>query len=330
MKQARFEQQYRSLWDSLEQQLDQLEALRVSRKKRLPLDSFVADYRQLCHQLALARERTYSLELQQYLNNLVLRAHRQLYRYNPPLADRIGEFFASGFPGAVRRQWKWHLISALSFILSITLAWALVQQQPEMVYTVVDEAMLSELELMYQPEESASADIHAGREGEDDVLMFGYYIKNNIGIAFRTFAGGLLLGVGAIFVMLFNGSFFGAIAGHLINTGSHEAFFTFVIAHGAPELTAIVLAGGAGLRLGWSIIAPGQWSRLDALRLAARDALPTMYGVFTLLLLAAFIEAFWSPRDFAPTIKYSVGAACWALLYLYLFFGGRQRGAGKG
>ena len=134
------------------------------------------------------------------------------------------------------------------------------------------------------------------------------------------FAGGLLLGVGAIFVMLFNGSFFGAIAGHLINTGGHEAFFTFVIAHGAPELTAIVLAGGAGLRLGWSIIAPGQWSRLDALRLAARDALPTMYGVFALLLLAAFIEAFWSPRDFEATIKYSVGAACWALLYLYLFF----------
>ncbi len=123
MKQARFEQQYRPLWDSLEQQLEQLEALRVSRKKRLPLDRFVADYRQLCHQLALARERTYSLELQQYLNNLVLRAHRQLYRYNPPLADRIGEFFASGFPAAVRRQWKWHLVSALSFVLSIALAW---------------------------------------------------------------------------------------------------------------------------------------------------------------------------------------------------------------
>jgi hypothetical protein len=55
-----------------------------------------------------------------------------------------------------------------------------------------------------------------------------------------------------------------------------------------------------------------------------------MYGVFALLLLAAFIEAFWSPRDFDATIKYSVGATCWALLYLYLFFGGRQRGAGKG
>ena len=323
MKQIRFEQQYRPGWESLEQQLTQLEAVRVSRRKALPLDHFVGDYRQLCHQLALARERSYSLELQQYLNNLVLRAHRQLYRYNPPLAERIGQFFAHGFPQAVRRQWQWHLISALSFVLSIALAWWLVQQQPDMVYTVLDESSLADIEMMYQPEGS-DVNVHEGRTGEDDVVMFGFYIKNNIGIAFRTFAGGLLLGVGAIVVMLFNGSFFGAIAAHLINVGGDQPFFTFVIAHGAPELTAIVLAGGAGLRLGWAIIAPGAYTRLDALRLAARDALPTMYGVFTLLLLAAFIEAFWSPREFEPMVKYAVGAACWGLLYLYLIFGGRD------
>ena len=327
MKQARFEQQYRPEWQALERQLEQLESLHVSKKNKLTLDTFVTDYRKLCHQLALARERGYSVQLQQFLNNLVLRAHRQLYRYNPSLADRIGTFIASGFPQAVRRQWRWHLISALAFVLSMALVWVLVHQQPEMIYTVVDEASITNLESMYQPENQA--DMKNERSGDDDVMMFGHYIQNNIGIAFRTFASGLLLGVGALVVMLFNGSFFGAAAGHLINVGAQEPFFTFVIAHGAPELTAIVLAGGAGLRLGWAIIAPGPWSRLDALRLAAKDALPTMYGVFALLLLAAFIEAFWSPRDLAPTIKYSVGAACWGLLYLYLFFGGRD-GTRKG
>lgn len=329
MKQIQFEQRYRPVWESLEAQLTQLEAVRVSRRKALPLDHFVTDYRQLCHQLALTRERGYSVELQQYLNNLVLRAHRQLYRYNPSLGDRIGDFLARGFPQAVRRQWRWHMISALSFLLSIALAWILVHQQPDMVYTVLDEQSLTDIEMMYQPGEDGGGDIHEGRGGDDDVLMFGYYIKNNIGIAFRTFAGGLLLGVGAIIVMLFNGSFFGAIAGHLINVGGDQPFFTFVIAHGAPELTAIVLAGGAGLRLGWAIIAPGPYTRLNALRLAAKDSMPVMYGVFALLLLAAFIEAFWSPRDFEPVVKYSVGAACWALLYLYLLFGGRH-GTGKG
>ena len=98
-----------------------------------------------------------------------------------------------------------------------------------------------------------------------------------------------------------------------------------MIAHGAPELTAIFLAGGAGLRMGWAVLAPGSWRRVDALRRAAAECLPVMYGVFALLVLAAFIEAFWSSRELAPQIKYGVGAACWALLALYLLFAGRQR-----
>ena len=215
MKQARFEQQYRPEWQALERQLEQLESLHVSKKNKLTLDTFVTDYRKLCHQLALARERGYSVQLQQFLNNLVLRAHRQLYRYNPSLADRIGTFIASGFPQAVRRQWRWHLVSALAFVLSMALVWVLVHQQPEMIYTVVDEASITNLESMYQPENQA--DMKNERSGDDDVMMFGHYIQNNIGIAFRTFASGLLLGVGALVVMLFNGSFFGAAAGHLIN-----------------------------------------------------------------------------------------------------------------
>ena len=161
-------------------------------------------------------------------------------------------------------------------------------------------------------------------------MMFGYYIYNNIGIAFRTFAGGLLLGVGALVAMLFNGSFFGAAAGHLTLAGAAQPFFTFVIAHGAPELTAIFLAGGAGLRMGWAVLAPGSWRRVDALRRAAGECLPVMYGVFALLVLAAFIEAFWSSRELAPQIKYGVGAACWALLALYLLFAGRRQGGRHG
>lgn len=124
--------------------------------------------------------------------------------------------------------------------------------------------------------------------------------------------------------MLFNGSFFGAVAAHLTNNGMSEPFFTFVIAHGAPELTAIVLAGGAGLRLGWALLAPGPWTRLDALRQSASEAMPVMYGAFALLLMAAFIEAFWSPRLFEPWIKYSVGSTLWILLFGYLFAGGRR------
>ena len=319
MRQSQFEQRYRPQWERLETSLAALEARR--RPNAAALTDFTADYQSLCHQLALARERGYSLALQDYLNDLMLRAHRQLYRYRTPLLPGLVAFFTGGFPRAVRHQWRWHLVSTLCFVLSAGLVWAMILHDPELVHTVVGPQQVAELEEMYHPD---LRDV-SGRDRQDDVMMFGYYIYNNIGIAFRTFAGGLLLGVGALVAMLFNGSFFGAAAGHLTLAGAAQPFFTFVIAHGAPELIAIFLAGGAGLRMGWAVLAPGSWRRVDALRRAATECLPVMYGVFALLVLAAFIEAFWSSRELAPQIKYGVGATCWALLVLYLLFAGRQR-----
>ena len=224
MRQSQFEQRYRPQWERLETSLTALEARR--RPQASALTDFTADYQSLCHQLALARERGYSLALQEYLNDLMLRAHRQLYRYRTPLLPGLVAFFTGGFPRAVRYQWRWHLVSTLCFVLSAGLVWAMILHDPELVHTVVGPQQEAELEEMYNPE---LRDV-SGRDRQDDVMMFGYYIYNNIGIAFRTFAGGLLLGVGALVAMLFNGSFFGAAAGHLTLAGAAQPFFTFVIA----------------------------------------------------------------------------------------------------
>lgn len=321
MKQSAFEQQFRGDWQAFEQQLAALEALRPGARRALTLAQFPARYRQLCHHQALARERGYSLSLIEQLDALVLRGYRQLYRPRLPIGKPLREFLLAGFPRAVRDQWPWQLASLISFVGAALLLWWLVREQQEMVYSLLDVGSVEEMESMYSPQASH----RSTRDSEDDITMFGFYIYNNIGIAFRTFAGGLLFGIGALIVMLFNGSYFGAVAAHLTNVGYHEPFFTFVIAHGAPELTAIVMAGGAGLKLGWALLAPGPLRRVDALRQAAQAALTIMYGVFLLLLLAAFIEAFWSPRLFAPSIKYAVGATLWLLLFAWLALAGRQR-----
>lgn len=322
MKQQQFEARYRDEWQAFAQTLEQLQG---SRNAGAPasLGSFPEQYRRLCHQYALARERGYGLPLIEQLNALVLQGHRQLYRHRLPLLAPLMHFLLAGFPRAVREQASWNLVSALFFCGSLAFMWLLVWQQPDMVYSLVDAETLNGIEDMYEP----GAGFREERDSGDDVTMFGYYIWNNIGIAFRTFASGIFFGIGALVVELFNGAFFGAIAAHLVNVEHHEPFFTFVIAHGAPELTAIVLAGGCGLRLGWALMAPGPWSRIHALQRAARKTMPVMYGNFLLLLLAAFIEAFWSPRAFDPDIKYAVGAALWALLYLYLLLAGRRHAA---
>ena len=337
MKQQQFEARHGAFWDALAQTLTQLErpararwwhrakAKTVSPGAPASSADFPADYRRLCHQLALARQRGYSPNLVNRLNALVLRGHRQLYQHRPPLLPRLREFVRADFPRAVREQWRWHAASAMSFILAMALIWGLLAVQPDRVHSVLSGEMIAGIEAMYASETRLSD----GRGSDDDVMMFGYYIYNNISVAFRSFAGGLFFGVGALFIMIFNGGFLGAVAGHLTNVGAGEALFTFVIAHGAPEITAIILAGGAGLRLGAALLAPGQQTRLAALRAAARSGLPVIYGVFLLLILAAFIEAFWSPRDLPAQTKYIVGAICWALLTVYLLFAGRPAAGGQ-
>jgi uncharacterized membrane protein SpoIIM required for sporulation len=156
--------------------------------------------------------------------------------------------------------------------------------------------------------------------------MFGYYIFNNIGIAFRIFAGGILFGIGSILVVLYNGLYLGAIGGHLVLMGYGESFFFFVSGHSALELVAIALAGVTGLKLGWSLIAAGRQKRVDSLRRTAYQVMPLLYGSSALLFLAAIVEAFWSSLRLSLPIKYGVGVAWWIVLILYFLFSGRRHG----
>ena len=120
-------------------------------------------------------------------------------------------------------------------------------------------------------------------------------------------------------------AFIGAVAGHLTRLDLGQTFYPFVVGHGAFELTAIVFSGAAGLRLGYSILNPGQLSRLDSLRRAGRDVVPMLYGIVLMLIVAAFIEAFWSASATLPiAVKYAVAAVLWGMVLLYSFSGGRH------
>lgn len=164
----------------------------------------------------------------------------------------------------------------------------------------------------------------AWRQSDTDFAMFGFYVMNNVGIAFRTFALGLVVGVGSLFILVFNGLMIGAAAGHLTTLGYGETFWPFVSGHAALELTAIAVSGAAGLLLAAALLAPGQRRRRDALRENALEAVKLVAGALAMLVLAALIEAFWSGATVTdPLIKYLVGAIWWVLLILYFAFAGR-------
>lgn len=279
-------------------------------------------YRRLCQQLALARKRGYSPQLVARLQLLMQQGHRLLYRTPPPRWRRALEFLFADFPQLVRSQARSMWVATALFVVPLVGTFALVQWYPQFIHLLMDNTQIAAMERMYDP-----AAPHLGRDSGTDWMMFGYYIMNNISIGLRTFASGLLAGVGTVLILLFNGLTIGAVAGHLQHVGHGEPFWRFVVGHGAFELTAIVIAGGAGLQLGMKLLAPGRRRRIDALIEGGVIGARLCLGVAAMLLVAAFIEAFWSSIAEIPAWgKFAVAAVLWSAVFAWLWRGGRGSG----
>lgn len=326
MKQSLFESRHQLQWQAFANHLQQLEQGKATASE---LADFPQQYRRLCQHLALAQERGYSSYLVDPLQQLALRGHQQLYRHRSQLTANVLGFVLADFPRLVREQWRFVLIASLLFFGSLVGIALLVYLFPDLIYSIVSPQQVAEMQGMYDPDASRLGRT-AERASSENWMMFGYYVMHNIGIAFQTFAAGLLFGLGSVFFLIFNGLVIGAVSGHLTEIGYGQTFWSFVIGHGAFELTAIALAGAAGLQLGWALIAPGQLTRGESLRLAARKSMQMLCGVMIFLLIAAFIEAYWSSTTLiAPWVKYLVGAALWMLVTAYLGLAGRTRHAPK-
>lgn len=289
-------------------------------------------FRELCRDLSLARERNYSSPLVDRLQQRVLRVQQRIYGAQPRKRAAVLDFFLARFPALVRREWRFVAAAAVMMLAPIGLyVWA-AQLWPESVYLVLSPDSAAQIEAMYGPD---SVRPGRARDASDDVVMMAFYIYNNVRIDFQCFAGGLLFGVGSIFFLIYNGLHIGAIAGHLTRVGYGEAFWGFVAGHSSFELLGAVLAGAAGLRIGYALVAPGTRTRGDAMRAAARSAVYLLYGAAAMTGSAALVEAFWSPQRALPSaLKYGVGIGLWAAWLLYFAFAGtaaradRERDAG--
>ncbi|MEM7082543.1 MAG: stage II sporulation protein M [Pseudomonadota bacterium] len=309
MKQNEFIRRYERLWTAFELSLEAGGA-----DADLP-----ASYRTICHHLSLAKLRNYSPALQQRLNHIALRGHDRLYAGRNDSATDLSKVFVRDFPRCVRDNRYYVLASAILFFGPLIWIVLTILKDPSFAYSIIDTATAEQYTQMYSETHQEN-----DRTAADDVIMFGYYIWNNVSIALRTFASGLVLGIGAIYILLFNGINIGAAAGLIASSGYGDTFWSFVIGHGSFELTAIVLAGATGMKLGFAMLLPGQRRRGEALRQAAVDISPMLYGFVLMLVIAAAIEAFWSPSALIPNnVKYGVGTALWVLVIGYLLFAGR-------
>jgi uncharacterized membrane protein SpoIIM required for sporulation len=278
-------------------------------------------YRRACEQLALARARAYPAYIVDRLERVTAAAHQLIYHRREFRFAQLRDLALIAFPRSVRAHWRYVAVSAAAFLLPTIVVGVLVYARPDFILSVLSQDMAAQFEQMYSPD----AEAIGRRTASTDWMMFGYYIRNNVGVSFQCFAGGLFAGVGSLFFLGYNGAFGGAIAGYLTERGLSSTFYSFIATHSSFELTAIILSGAAGLRIGHALLAPGRWTRRQALVTATTDTSVLLYGVTVMLIVAAAIEAFWSSARWLPLpVKYSVAAVCWIAVITFFVRQGRH------
>lgn len=313
MKVADLLEQRRKNWQELEQLCERIQ---VHRKKKMPpalLSRFASLYRAACADLALADSYQLPPNTVAYLHRLVGRAHNQLYRSRDFNYHAWGQMLLVDAP---RRIFNDRCVQVSFvvfwgiFLLSAYLAYSK-DLWPAYAEHVLTKPQIEVLETNF-------AEPIDGRDPQLNFIMAGFYIRHNTGIGLKSFAGGILVIPGMI-ISIFNAAHLGAAFGYMARPDVPQGpnFLHFVTAHGPFELTAIVLSGGAGLRIGISWLATGGFTRESSLRKTAEEAMPIMGAAIGLFFLAAMIEGFLSPSGAPYWIKAGVAMLSSGLLMFY-------------
>lgn len=268
------------------------------------ISRFSTLYRAACADLALADAYQLPPGTVTYLHRLVARAHNQLYRANKFEPTRWGQVIFREAPRQIFAD-PCVRVAAIVFFGLFTLSMYLARNEelfPNFADSIVGSQHLEQVEEMYEKPISRSL--------EHYVSMSGFYIRHNTSIGLECFAYGILV-IPCLFSLAFNAVSLGTIFGYMARPDSvgSENFFQFVTAHGPFELTAIALAGGAGLRLGLGLFYTQGLTRSDSLRINAYRAVPIMAASAILFVLAAFTEGFISPSPLPYMFK-----ASWSVL----------------
>jgi uncharacterized membrane protein SpoIIM required for sporulation len=301
-------------WTELESLLERRRRL----KRILPsqIARSAALYRSLCSDLMRARGAGYGRELIAYLDGLASRGHNALYAAPPQRRGVVRALLTLGFPRTLRRRARFLLLATLLFLVPGAIGVVGGLRSPEFSARVLSEGMLAEMEASY------SKSMSTGRDVDTNETMAGFYVWNNIGIAFRCFATGILLGLGSVFFLIYNGLVIGTVFGAMARAHHIHNLLTFTCGHSPFELTAIVIAGAAGLQMGFAIVSTGGLTRLGSLRAQAPELARLVLGAAVMLAIAAAIEGFWSPSSAPDAVKWVVAIVnCLAVTAYFVFMG---------
>ena len=310
---------HRPEWVRLGRLVDR--AGRPHRMSAEELDELVELYQRAATHLSVIRTQSYDTNLVDDLASLVTRARAAVAGAPDPGWHAVGRFFAVTFPAAVYARRFWVIGTTLGCLLVALAAalWILGDAEARNSLVPPDEvAALCRSEFAeYYSEHPASS-------------FASQVWTNNAWVSAQAVAFGVLLGLPTLFVLLLNSLNLGIVGGYMGSCGEGGQFFSLILPHGLLELTVVFVAGAVGLRLGWSIIAPGPRRRVEALAAEGRAAVIIVLGMAVALAVSGVIEAFVTPSSLPTAVRIGVGALAWLAFVAYIWaYGSRAAAAGE-
>lgn len=301
---------HRDTWDRLE--------YLTKRRRRLTgaeADELVDLYQRVSTHLSMVRSSSTDSALIGRLSTLVARARSAVTGAHAPMSREFVRFWTVSFPVVAYRAWRWWLATAVLFFAVSVLIGAWVAGNPEVQATIGTPAEIQQI--VDHDFESYYSDHPAG--------SFALQVwTNNAWLAVLCLASAVLLGLPIPYVLFLNAANLGVMAGLMAGAGKTSLMLGLLIPHGLLELSAVFLAAAVGMRLGWSVIAPGDRPRGQVLAEHGRAVVAVAGGLVVMLFVSGLLEAFVTPSSLPTAARIGIGVLAETLFLGYIWHFGRR------
>ncbi|MBU9710504.1 stage II sporulation protein M [Evansella tamaricis] len=302
-----FVKQHREEWRQLEEIISSLQR-KKNKFSGKDIHQFQRIYQKVTQHLSYSQTYFSNEDVTAYLNGLVAKSHNLLYKDQTSSMKQIRYFFSTKFIGLLGEQWKFVIAAMILFTLGGVGSFLSVMVDPLHLYSILPAQMAQGVD---------PTNLGASDGMVDASLMSASIMTNNIQVAFLAFAGGITFGILTLYILVYNGVIVGALAALFWHYGMTYEFWAYIVPHGMIELTAIFIAGGAGLLMGYKLFVPGNYSRLYQLKEQAKRSVLLLLGTMPLFIIAGLVEGFITPAALSLEAKYFVAFLTVVGLILY-------------
>lgn len=278
MRETHFIKQNKDNWETFEEEL--------KKKKKDPekLNSLFVD---ITDDLSYSNSFYKNRSVKYYLNSISQRLFLDIYKNKKTSKFSFFAFWKEELPAIIYHSRREYLISLIIFVLSVVIGMFSTSNDPEFAYQILGNDYI---EMTLENIDKGDPLAVYKQEGELDMSI--QITLNNLYVAFRTFILGIFFSIGTIIALLYNGVMVGTFHWFFFERGIVGESVITIWQHGTLELSAIVIAGMAGIVMGKGWLFPGTYTRLQAFKYSAMRGLKIYLGVMPIIIMAGFIEGF--------------------------------------